>query len=71
MWSDLAIIGVFAVFIVALLIGMAKYVKLYGWRRSDKLCPSCSGLLEGDPWRYRGVIVWTCLDCGKVFETTR
>lgn len=32
-------------------------------------CPRCGSVLDCDPERYRGVVHWSCDECGGTFET--
>lgn len=65
------ILGSTAVVAIVILFGLAVWKFSYVLRRfpTCEKCPGCGAWMDGDRFRYRGVVVWTCRKCETVYET--
>lgn len=58
--------------LLALIVGAAWVLgRVLNLNKNVRLCERCGGTLTPDAYRYKGVIVWDCEDCGDTFETLR
>ena len=56
---------------IAVLVGIVVRQMIYLFRSFPGCtkCPKCGGWLDGDKWKYKGVVYWKCRSCAATFET--
>lgn len=56
---------------IGTIIFLCVFVSLLYILSSKKKCPRCSGILKVDPYKYKNIIVWECINCKSSFETLK
>lgn len=71
--NTLRVVSYFFYVALAILLAITVWKLIYlFWRFPGcRKCPACGDWLDGDRFRYKGVIVWTCRGCHQTYETLR